>query len=266
MIGECIIDKSAASDKETEQKCCLVKLENIIKKYGKKTAALNNVSIKIDYGRIVGLVGPNGSGKTTLLKILLGLLKPDSGKAELMDYDVSRSRIALKNVGFVLDQPGLYSFLTGRENLLLSKAIYDGVTDSEIDHVLRLTGMDRYADNKVKTYSLGMKQRLAIAMAILHKPKLIILDEPMNSLDPEFIIDMRNILKEYAAVNNAGIIITSHRLEDIHSMCDSVHIMYSGRIVDTVLNPGEQSLHDLEVLYKNTMVKCRNEFDLETEN
>ena len=266
MIGELENEISESVKLEHDIKCYVAKVEEIIKKYNKKTTALNNVSLEIEAGKIVGLVGPNGSGKSTLLKIMLGLLKPDSGKVFLMNCDINRSRTILNKVGFVLDQPGLYSFLTGRENLFLSKRIYKGVTDDEIEHVLRLTGMESKADNKVKTYSLGMKQRLAIAMALVHKPSLIILDEPMNSLDPECVIDVRNILREYVISTNAGIVITSHRLEDIHSMCDIVHIMFSGRIVDTIISPGEQTLQHLEVYYKNTMDECRNRLKSEIDN
>lgn len=209
----------------------VLKVKNLIKNFGNRTA-VDNVSFEVYEGEIFGFLGPNGSGKTTTIKCICGLCKPSAGKIEICGHDITRHfEKAIKNVGGIIENPELYKNLSGIENLKYYASLYKGITKEKIDEVIKLVGMQNRVKDKVKTYSLGMKQRLGIAQALLHDPKLLILDEPTNGLDPNGILDIRNFLKQLARKKKIAILISSHILAEMELICDTVAIINNGKLV-----------------------------------
>ena len=207
----------------------VLKCNNICKKIGKKEI-INNFSLDLYEGDILAFVGPNGAGKTTTIKLILGLENLTKGKVEINGININKNfKRAISKVGAIIENPDMYLYMTGYDNLLISANIYK-ITKSRIDEVVQLVGLTNRINDKVKKYSLGMKQRLGIAQAILHKPKLLILDEPTNGLDPEGINEMRNLLIKLAKEEKMAIIVSSHILRELESFCNKVCIIKSGRI------------------------------------
>ena len=172
----------------------ILKCENLHKSFRKKEI-LKGVSLEISKGDILGFIGPNGAGKTTTIKLILGLQKINSGKVIVNGFDIeSNFEKAISKVGAIIENPDLYMYLTGYDNLKLISNLYKGVTNSRIDEVVKLVGLENRINDKVSKYSLGMRQRLGVAQAILHRPNLLILDEPTNGLDPEGIKELRTLL------------------------------------------------------------------------
>jgi len=207
----------------------IVHIEGLTHRFGHQTA-LDNISLAIPKGSIYGFLGANGAGKTTTLRLLLGLIKKQKGKITLFENDLMVNRISmLKKIGSLIEQPSLYSHLSGKENLHVFGLAYP-YSRKRIDEVIKTVGLTVAADKKVKAYSLGMKQRLAIAIALLHDPELLILDEPTNGLDPNGIIDVRNLIKK---LNSEGktIIISSHLLSEVEKVATHVGIIHNGKIV-----------------------------------
>ena len=211
----------------------ILKCENLCKKFGKKQI-LNNVSLEINQGDILGFIGPNGAGKTTTIKLILGLQGITSGKVTINGFDVEKQFTkAIEKVGAIVENPDMYMYLTGRANLKLVANLYKGITTERIDEVVKLVKLENRIDDKVSKYSLGMRQRLGIAQAILHKPNLLILDEPTNGLDPEGIKEMRELLIELAQKENMGILISSHNLAELDNFCTKVCIIKNGSVIET---------------------------------
>lgn len=198
---------------------------NITKRY-RNVSVLDDVSIDIPTGQITGLIGPNGAGKTTLLSIIGSLRRPDSGDVAV--WGRSRTPESLHDVGFLLDHPGLWQFLTGRQNLVVHARLR-GVPHSRIATVLRQVEMTEYADRKVSKYSLGMRWRLGIAVALISDPRILVLDEPTNGLDPVGIRDMRALLRSLADEGRA-ILISSHQLYEVAQICDRISVLVSGNM------------------------------------
>lgn len=210
----------------------ILKCNNIYKKIGKKLI-LKDISLEVKRGEIVGFIGPNGSGKTTTIKLILGLQKMSKGTIEINGYDIKQDfRNAIKNVGAIVENPDLYMYLSGLENLKISKEYYHNVSDKRIDEVIKAVELENRIKDKVSKYSLGMKQRLGIAQAILHKPNLLILDEPTNGLDPEGIMKLRKLLRNLVDLEGIGILISSHNLGEIENICNRVCIIKSGKIIE----------------------------------
>lgn len=204
--------------------------ENLNKKIGKKEI-INNVSFDIYAGDIVGFIGMNGAGKTTIIKLLLNLQHKDSGKVIINGYDVDKDYInAIKNIGAIIENPEFYNKMSGRRNLKIKSQMYK-ITDDKIDEIIELVGLKDRIDDKVSKYSLGMKQRLGIALAIINNPKLLILDEPTNGLDLEGFEMLRNILKKLQEKGTA-ILISSHILSELDNICNKVFIIKNGKIID----------------------------------
>ena len=169
----------------------ILECKNLKKKFGKKEV-IKGVIFSLEEGDILGFIGPNGAGKTTTIKLILGLQGIDEGKVLINSYDIENDFVkAIEKVGTIVENPDMYMYLSGRKNLELFCNMYKGIEKSRIDEVIELVGLGNRIDDKVSKYSLGMRQRLGIAQAILHKPNLLILDEPTNGLDPEGIIELR---------------------------------------------------------------------------
>lgn len=192
---------------------------------------LQSLCLQVPQGSIYGFLGPNGAGKTTTLRLLLGLLRKQEGGITLFGKDFADNRIeTLKRLGSLIEQPSLYLHLTGRENLELFRLSY-GCDKKRIDEVLAVVRLTHAMRKKVKTYSLGMKQRLAIAISLLHDPELLILDEPTNGLDPNGIIETRELIRELNQQHGKTILVSSHLLAEIEKMATHVGIIHKGKLL-----------------------------------
>ncbi len=211
----------------------VLKCENLHKQIGKKEI-LKGISLEIYPGDILGFIGPNGAGKTTTIKLILGLQSISSGKVEINQFDIKKNfEKAIQKVGAIVENPDLYMYLSGYDNLKLIANLYKNIDNKRIREVVKLVGLENRIDDKVSKYSLGMRQRLGVAQAILHKPNLLILDEPTNGLDPEGIKSMRELLVKLAKEEHMAILISSHNLAELESFCNKVSIIKNGIIVET---------------------------------
>ena len=193
---------------------------------GKKL--LDNISFDAYEGEIIGLVGKNGAGKSTLLKIMTGLYKMDEGEILYYNYDLNHDfEKAMSIVGTIIETPDMYKTLTGKKNLKLFKTMLKGVDEGTIEEIVKILEMEKYLGKKFKTYSLGMKERLAIASSLINKPKILILDEPTNGLDTEGIKKIMDTLKE---LKDTTIIISSHMLNEIEELCNKIIFINNGKI------------------------------------
>ncbi|RMC92338.1 ABC transporter ATP-binding protein [Clostridium autoethanogenum] len=216
----------------------VIEINNLSKLY-KNHRGINNLNLKINKGDIFGFLGPNGAGKSTTMKIMTGLVKPDSGDVKIFNHSILDDfQNAMKDVSCIIETAQSYEYLTAFENLKQASRYYKNVNDSRINEVLNLLGLSKYKDEKTKKFSLGMKQRLGIASAILSKPKIIILDEPLNGLDIEGMIDTRNIIKNMAQKEQTTFFISSHLIHDIEMTCTKIGLLYNGTLinVDTTKN------------------------------
>lgn len=203
---------------------------NLTKQYGQRLA-VNNLSLEVQRGEIFGFLGPNGAGKTTTIRMALGLITPTSGNVEILGKDViSRRAEILPRVGALIETPALYLYLSGRNNLRALGSALGGVPEKRIDAVLELVGLRGRQKDKVRTYSLGMKQRLGIAMALLQEPDVLILDEPTNGMDPAGIVEMRDLVHALADEGKT-IFISSHLLAEVQQICTRVAIIDQGKLV-----------------------------------
>ena len=202
----------------------------LTRRFGSRTA-VDDVALTVPPRSIYGFLGRNGAGKTTTIKLLLGLLRPDAGRAWIDGIDIAADRIgAARRVGALLEAHGFYTHLSGRENLDLSRRMLS-LPASEIDRVLDVTGMGAHARRRVWDYSLGMRQRLGLARAMLGAPPVLILDEPTNGLDPEGIADMRHFLRELPERSGATVLLSSHLLGEIEQTATHIGILSQGRLV-----------------------------------
>lgn len=208
----------------------VLEVNDLYKTLGKREI-IKGISFSIKEGEIFGFLGPNGAGKTTTIKMLVGLISPNSGSIKVMGNDIQTNKVeALKNVGAVVETPELYTYLTGRQNLQQLARIQKSITEEDIENIAEIVGLKDRIDDKVKKYSLGMKQRLGLAEALIGKPKFIILDEPTNGLDPTGIIEFRNIIKKAAKETKTAVFISSHILSEIQKLCDTVAFINNGEI------------------------------------
>lgn len=211
----------------------ILECKNLCKDFGKKKI-LKNVSLKIEEGDILGFIGPNGAGKTTTIKLILGLQGITKGTVSINGYDIQKNFTnAIEKVGAIVENPDMYMYLSGYDNLKLVANLYKGVTKERIDKVVKLVKLENRINDKVSKYSLGMRQRLGIAQAILHNPKLLILDEPTNGLDPEGIKEMRELLVKLAQEEKMAILISSHNLAELDNFCNKVCIIKNGEVIET---------------------------------
>lgn len=208
----------------------ILKCSNLNKSFGKKQI-LKDVSITLNEGDILGFIGPNGAGKTTTIKLILGLQNIDSGSVSICGFDIQKEFTdAIRNVGAIIESPDMYSYLSGYDNLKLIANMYS-VSKGKIDEVVSLVGLENRINDKVSKYSLGMKQRLGIAASLLNDPKLLILDEPTNGLDPEGNKEIRSLIKKLAE-KKIGVLISSHALSELESIVNKVVIIQNGKIIE----------------------------------
>ena len=208
----------------------VLEIKNVTKKYGRKKI-IDDLSLKVEEGQVYGFLGPNGAGKTTTIKMIVGLISLDSGNILINNYDIKKDyKKAMENVGAIVENPDLYEYLTGMENIKIFARIHN-VKKERIKEVVKLVGLEDRINDKVKKYSLGMKQRLGLAVVLLHAPKLLILDEPTNGLDPAGIKELRNLLKELAHKKKVAVFVSSHMLSEMQLMCDKIAIIDKGKIV-----------------------------------
>jgi len=199
--------------------------------FNRSAKILDNVSLNVPQGSIYGFLGPNGAGKTTTLRLVLGLLRIQKGKIEIFGKNFLQHRIpVLKRIGSLIEQPSLYGHLTAKENLEIYRLIYQ-CNKSRIAEVLNIVGLENTGSKKAKQFSLGMKQRLSIAIALLHQPELLILDEPTNGLDPNGIIETRELIKKLNQEHNTTILVSSHILNEVERMATHVGIIHKGKML-----------------------------------
>lgn len=210
----------------------LLECQDLCKSFGKKQI-LKNVSFELDEGDILAFIGPNGSGKTTTIKLILGLQEIDKGSVNINGFDIKKDFVkAIEKVGAIVENPDTYMYLSGWDNLKLTANMYKNISDEAIKDIVKLVDLETRIHDKVSKYSLGMRQRLGIARALINKPNILILDEPTNGLDPEGIKDLRNLLKKLAK-EGMGILISSHNLAELESFCNKVLIIDNGTIIET---------------------------------
>ncbi len=208
----------------------IIEARGLFKRYG-ATAAVQGVDIVLEQGGVFGVLGPNGSGKSTTVRMLLGLARPDQGSVKLFGQPLSEhAPELLGRVGAVVETPAFVPYLSGRDNLRLLDRYTPGAGEETIDRVLHRVHLGEAADRRFKNYSLGMKQRLGIAAAILHDPELIILDEPTNGLDPQGTREVRELIPELAAEGRT-VVLCSHLLHEVEQVCDHVAIFQRGRVI-----------------------------------
>lgn len=216
----------------------VIEIKGLSKVY-KNGRGITDINLDIHKGDIFGFLGPNGAGKTTAMKIMTGLVKPDSGDVKILGHSISDEfEQAIEKVGCIIETAESYPYLTAFENLKQFSRYYKNIDDKRIEEVLELTGLLKYKNEKPRKFSLGMKQRLGISAAILSRPEVVILDEPLNGLDVEGMIDMRNIIKDLAEREKTTFFISSHLIHDVELTCTSVGLLYNGKMlnVDTTKN------------------------------
>lgn len=210
----------------------IIETENLVKQYG-DNKVVNQVNMHVPKGKIYGLLGRNGAGKTTTMKMLLQLIKPTSGKMILFGEQNQKQMSRMyTQIGSIIETPGFYENLTARENLRLLQRLRRQRQEENIEWALRVVGLDKEEHKCFCDYSLGMKQRLGIAAAIVHKPKLLILDEPINGLDPIGIAEIRSFLARLSHEEGTTILISSHVLSEIEQLADVIGVMHEGRLIE----------------------------------
>jgi ABC-2 type transport system ATP-binding protein len=208
----------------------VLRTRGLTKRYG-ALAAIQGLDLEVPRGRVYGFLGPNGAGKTTTISIILGLVAASEGHVELFGLDMrSHAPEALRRTGAILEGQAFFPLLSARDNLHVWAALPEGPTQARIGEVLALVGLAARADDKVRTYSQGMKQRLGLAAALLHDPELLILDEPTNGLDPAGMREFRDLIRELARASKT-VFVSSHLLGEVEQMCDEVGIVKEGRLL-----------------------------------
>jgi len=237
----------------------LLRIENL-KKIIKKRTIVDSLNMTVNSGEIVGFLGPNGAGKTTTIKMILGLFKISDGKISICGRDVETDfENAMKNVGGIVENPDLYKRMTGRQNLQYFASMHDNISKKHINDVSNLVKMSDRIDDKVKTYSLGMRQRVGLAQALLHQPRLLVLDEPTNGLDPIGIKEMRDLLKYLAKEAGTGVLVSSHLLSEMELMCDRIYVIDEGKLIGEKKIGATESDNHLEEIFKYSFVTSNNE-------
>ena len=220
----------------------MLEIKNVSKYFG-KSKVVDNISFDVKEGEILGFLGPNGAGKTTTIKMILGLISIDEGSIKINGFDVKKDfEKAMTYIGGIVENPDMYGYMSAVDNLKLHAKIRN-IDCNEVFKVLKLVGLEKSMNQKVSKYSLGMKQRAGLALSLLHSPKVLILDEPTNGLDPVGIKELRDILKKLAKENNTAVLVSSHILSEMELMCDRVAVIDKGKIVkvESLVQSGENN-------------------------
>ncbi|MDQ0060600.1 ABC transporter ATP-binding protein [Paenibacillus harenae] len=218
----------------------VVRLQNVTKRIGGRTI-IDRLTLELPLGEVFGFLGPNGAGKTTTIRMMVGLISITDGEIWIDGHSIAKEyEKAIKHVGAIVENPEMYKYLSGYQNLMHFARMFPGVTEARVKEVVRLVGLEGRIHDKVKTYSLGMRQRLGVAQAILHKPKLLILDEPTNGLDPAGIRELRDYLRELSKVEGIAVFVSSHLLAEMELMCDRVAIIQNGKLIDVRVLQGSK--------------------------
>lgn len=227
----------------------IVEIKNVKKIIGVKKI-IDNISFEIYPGEIFGFLGPNGAGKTTTIRMMVGLMEITEGEILINGFSIKKNfEQAISYVGGIVENPEMYKFLSGYKNLVHYARMVKGVGKERIDQVVKLVGLESRIHDKVRTYSLGMRQRLGLAQALLHSPSILILDEPVNGLDPAGIREFRDYLKKLAKEENIAVMISSHILAEIELICDRIGIIQQGKLV------GVQSVNEFVNDSESTVVQ-----------
>jgi ABC-2 type transport system ATP-binding protein len=225
----------------------VIKLMNVSKQISGKTI-IDGLTLEIQRGEVFGLLGPNGAGKTTTIRMMVGLISITAGDILIHGASIIKDfRRAIAHVGAIVENPELYEFLTGYQNLVHYANLYPEVTPERIQEVISFIGLENRIHDRVKTYSLGMRQRLGVAQAILNKPSILILDEPTNGLDPAGIKELRDYLRFLAQNEGVSVIVSSHLLSEMELLCDRAAIIKNGRLLG-VHKVGDPSLGEKETI------------------
>ena len=219
----------------------IVKLQNVTKKIGNRTI-IDRLTLDLPLGEVFGFLGPNGSGKTTTIRMMVGLMSLTDGEITIGGHSITKQyEKAIRHVGAIVENPEMYKYLSGYDNLIHYARMIPGITEHRVHEVVKLVGLEGRIRDKVKTYSLGMRQRLGVAQAILHKPQLLILDEPTNGLDPAGIRELRDYLRMLSKEEGIAVFVSSHLLSEMELMCDRVAIIQNGKLIDVRTIRGEHA-------------------------
>jgi len=227
-----VVETNNEKRREDEVMKTVVQLQDVSKVIKGKTI-IDNLSFDVYEGEVFGFLGPNGAGKTTTIRMIVGLMNISKGDVLISGKSIKKDfEGAIKDVGAIVENPELYKFMSGYQNLKHFARMQSGITEERMKEVIELVGLTDRINDKVKTYSLGMRQRLGLAQCLLHKPKLLILDEPTNGLDPAGIREIRAYIRKLAQEEGMAVIVSSHLLSEMEMMCDRIGIIQSGKLVD----------------------------------
>lgn len=230
----------------------ILKVEGLTKSF-KKRKIVDNICFEAKEGEILGLLGANGAGKTTTIRMITGLISYDSGTVIIDGHNIKNDfEKAMANVGAIVEIPFLYEYLSGMENIKLFAKLYNA-SEEGVEEAIKVSGLKDRLNDKVKEYSLGMKQRIGLAVALMKQPKLLILDEPTNGLDPMGIRDLREFLKDLAHNKKVSVVVSSHILLEMEQLCDRVVIISDGRVICTKTMDEIEKESSLEEVFINSI-------------
>jgi ABC-2 type transport system ATP-binding protein len=227
----------------------VLEAQHLTRQFGERTAVAD-ITFSVEPGEVYGFLGPNGAGKSTTIRIILGLLRPSAGRVLVNGADATRQHVlAARVTGAVVETPAFYGYLTGRETLRQAARVRGNVSEDRMSSVLRMVGLAERADSPVRAYSLGMRQRLALAVALLANPRLLVLDEPTNGLDPAGIHDVRELLRRLAADEGIAIFFSTHLLSEAEELCSRVAVVHQGRLMveGSLADLTQRDRHELEI-------------------
>ena len=229
----------------------LVEIQNVTKTIKGRTI-IDSLSFNVNKGEVFGFLGPNGAGKTTTIRMIVGLIGMTSGDIKILGHSIKTEfEQAIKHVGGIVENPEMYKFMSGYQNLVHYARMSQGITKEKIAETVEFVGLTDRIHDKVKTYSLGMRQRLGLAQCLLHDPKILILDEPTNGLDPAGIREIRDHVRKLAREKGMAVIVSSHLLSEMEMMCDRIGIIQQGKLIDVQLMTdfvqGNEKIYEIEV-------------------
>ncbi|MBP2240535.1 ABC-2 type transport system ATP-binding protein [Cytobacillus eiseniae] len=244
----------------------LVEIQNVTKTIKGRTI-IDSLSFNVNEGEVFGFLGPNGAGKTTTIRMIVGLIGITSGDIKILGHSIKTDfEQAIKHIGGIVENPEMYKFMSGYQNLIHYARMSQGVTKEKIKETVEFVGLTDRIHDKVKTYSLGMRQRLGLAQCLLHDPKILILDEPTNGLDPAGIREIRDHVRKLARERGMAVIVSSHLLAEMEMMCDRIGIIQQGKLIDvqhmTDFVQGKEKIYEIEVDEKERISEILSQMEL----